>query len=456
MFRPTVSPIVYKQQIGRALSVSKGMTPVIFDIVNNIENLYTIDALEQEMEEAVNFYRENQKMEYVVAEQFRILEELSDCRVLFQRLNDMLSTSWEMMYALAEEYYKENGNLDVPRRYTTKDGYSLGSWISIQRRIRNGEVAGHLDEAKIEKLNNIEMQWENYQDIIFQKHYEGAQHYFQDYGNLDINSDYISNEGIKLGAWITNIRQKHSTGTLSIEHRKKMEEIGMIWDKYSYLWELGYHAAEIYYETHGTIEVSSIYIDTNGYKLGAWLNAQKRQKKEDKLEAYQVERLENLEIQWQSKYDTKWNASYDEAKQYFETYGHLDVPMNYRTPTGFKLGEWLANNRGHTGVKITEERSAKLDAIGMIWKKRDSWDDRYQIAKNYYQRNGHLRAPSQQKIDGVWLNKWLNEQKQIYFGNRSGKELTGEQVAKLRELEVVWCVVQPNRCSDEYSFEVGV
>lgn len=48
LLRPTISPIIYKQQIGRALSASKSRNPVIFDIVNNIENLYSIDAIEEE------------------------------------------------------------------------------------------------------------------------------------------------------------------------------------------------------------------------------------------------------------------------------------------------------------------------------------------------------------------------------------------------------------------------
>ena len=39
----------YKQQIGRALSASKDREPIIFDIVNNIENLYSIGTIEQEM-----------------------------------------------------------------------------------------------------------------------------------------------------------------------------------------------------------------------------------------------------------------------------------------------------------------------------------------------------------------------------------------------------------------------
>ena len=48
LLRPTVSPIIYKQQIGRALSAGKKSNPVIFDIVLNIENLYSIGAVEEE------------------------------------------------------------------------------------------------------------------------------------------------------------------------------------------------------------------------------------------------------------------------------------------------------------------------------------------------------------------------------------------------------------------------
>ena len=57
LLRPTVSPIIYKQQIGRALSASKKNHAVIFDIVLNIENLYSIGAIEEEMEIATTYYR---------------------------------------------------------------------------------------------------------------------------------------------------------------------------------------------------------------------------------------------------------------------------------------------------------------------------------------------------------------------------------------------------------------
>jgi superfamily II DNA or RNA helicase len=56
LLRPTVSPIIYKQQIGRALSASKKKDAVIFDIVSNIENLYSIGTIEEEMQIATSYY----------------------------------------------------------------------------------------------------------------------------------------------------------------------------------------------------------------------------------------------------------------------------------------------------------------------------------------------------------------------------------------------------------------
>ena len=51
LFRPTVSPIIYKQQIGRALTADTQSTPLILDVVNNFEGLSSYDTLHAEMDE---------------------------------------------------------------------------------------------------------------------------------------------------------------------------------------------------------------------------------------------------------------------------------------------------------------------------------------------------------------------------------------------------------------------
>lgn len=66
----------------------------------------------------------------------------ADCVSLFRHLNDTLTASRELMYEKAK-----NGNLDVPKRYVTENGLTLGEWLATQRKKaasgkRSGREAG--------------------------------------------------------------------------------------------------------------------------------------------------------------------------------------------------------------------------------------------------------------------------------------------------------------------------
>lgn len=107
---------------------------------------------------------------------------------------------------------------------------------------------------------------------------------------------------------------------------------------------------------------------------------------------------------------------------------------------GFKLGAWIANHRDGD-IRSTDERKERLNSIGMIWDKptsEDLWEIRFEYAKKYYEERGNLDVPSDYRVDGTWLAKWLNEQKQIYNGKRKGKSLTDEQIKKLESIGFQW------------------
>ncbi|MDE5860461.1 MAG: Helicase associated domain protein, partial [Oscillospiraceae bacterium] len=157
LFRPTVSPTVYKQQIGRALTAGKSGTPVIFDIINNFENLYSMGAIEQEIACAVTYYNSLGESEKIVTDKFEIIGIVKDCMELFEKLNEAFTAGWDEMYRYAKEYFLENGNLDIPRRYRLENGLSLGNWVNTQRRVRVGKVGGILTEERIKKLDEIGM-----------------------------------------------------------------------------------------------------------------------------------------------------------------------------------------------------------------------------------------------------------------------------------------------------------
>ena len=64
--------------------------------------------------------------------------------------------AWLDKYAAAREYFKQNGNLNIPLIYKSRDGSHIGIWIKRQRQSR---TAGKLAESRIELLDRIGMEW---------------------------------------------------------------------------------------------------------------------------------------------------------------------------------------------------------------------------------------------------------------------------------------------------------
>ncbi len=448
LLRPTESPIIYKQQIGRALSAGKKDTPVIFDIINNIENLYSIGSLEEEMSAAITYYQYLGVGKEIVSDRFNVLDEIRDCRELFDRLNDTLSASWDMMYELAKEYYETYGELEVPSRYVTAGGYSLGRWVCVQRRIKKGEVQGVLDEKRLEKLDAIGMRWESITDIAWTNYYASATRYFEENGNLEIKSTYIDKNGLNLGNWICTLRALRKNGSSSNylipERIEKLNAIGMVWNQPNYAWERNYLAAMEYYHEHGDLNIPFSY-ESNGIKLGLWIHRLRYSYSGEhgyaRLTDEQISRLDELGMQWKIQRNYGWDYGYQRAKKYAEQNGRLQASLDYVTPDGFALGKWLARQRAENNAGIIAvERKRLLDAINMVWTidRRNPWNRCYELAKEYYKQHGHLEIPNDCVVDGIWLGKWLKKQRNIYLGRVEGEELTAKQMKKLSAIGMRW------------------
>ena len=236
LFRPTISPIVYKQQIGRALTAGDNTTPLILDVVNNFEGLCSIAGLQGEMQEAVYRLNANGEGDKIVTERFEVIEQVHDCRVLFERLQASLSSSWDHYFSEASIYYAEHGNLNIPKRYTTPAGLSLGVWLVTQRRVREGQIQGNLTEQQIERLDSIGMVWGNRNDRQWNEGYQEAKRYFDAHGDLNVPDDYVSPCGYSLGNWVkrqryTRHNPEKSCAVLTEERIAKLYEIGMRWEK---------------------------------------------------------------------------------------------------------------------------------------------------------------------------------------------------------------------------------
>ncbi len=457
LLRPTVSPIIYKQQIGRALSAGAGKCSVIFDVVQNIENLSGIGALEEEVREAAAAWRQDgRKKEFF--QYFHVTDEAKDCLRLFRELEETLGSSWEMMYQAAQRYYREHKNLEVPKRYKTPEGLSLGAWLDTQRKVYHGKAPGRLSRQQMECLTSIGMQWQGARERAWERNFQEAQHYYQTHGDLLAGARETS-RGIALGAWLAQLRMTKKEGKsrefgLTPEQEEALNAIGMVWDVPKYQWEMYYQAAEWYYQEHGNLNVPASYVTQDGIKLGTWVIRQRRMKREAREKASgeswakeQISRLEAIGMIWEAKRDNAWERAYCQAKIYREEHGSLDIPASYVTKEGIHLGKWIRRQQEayKDAMEISDntilERRRKLEAIGMVWKKEDLWEQKYALAKNYLKEHGSLDMPQDTVIEGVWLARWLKEQKarlgkEETAGPEMQKKLTPEQLEKLKSLGI--------------------
>lgn len=434
LLRPTVSPIVYKQQIGRALSASKKTNAVIFDVVLNIENIYSIDSIKEEMQVATSYYRSLGEADQIINEKFKIIDEVRNCRELFEKLNDALTATWDMYYASAKQYYQENGNLEVPARYITEEGYALGSWLNNQKAIRKGTIVGKLTENQIQKLDDIGMIWDSL-DYFWEQNFSLAKEYYLAHGNLDVPTNFKSKDGKHLGNWVLRQRQLNKTNSLTDEQIKKLDSIGMDWmDRVDRIWENGFLEAKKYFQTYGHLNVPVKYKSANGFPLGNWIQRQRNVYKKDKISPERIKRLMEIGMSWNPN---SWEHRFDLAKQYYEEHGNLNVSQK-EVIQGVWLGKWIVSQKkAMEEGKLTHKQIEMLNTLPMeaVGRKNNHWWSMYEEAKKYYEEFGNLNIPANYLTsNGKKLSDWIIRQRRNY---KLGK-MPLEHKEKLDEIGFIW------------------
>lgn len=434
LLRPTVSPIVYKQQIGRALSASKKTNAVIFDVVLNIENIYSIDSIKEEIQVATSYYRSLGEADQIINEKFKIIDEVRNCRDLFEKLNDALTATWDMYYASAKQYYQENGNLEVPARYITEEGYALGSWLNNQKAIRKGTIVGNLTEDQIQKLDSIGMIWDSL-DYFWKQNFKLAKEYCLTYGNLDIPTNYKSTDGKHLGNWILRQRQLYKSNSLTDEQIKKLDSIGMDWmDRVDRVWENGFIEAKNYSEEYGNLSVPKNYRSNTDFPLGIWIQRQRSLYKNNKISEDRIKRLTDVGMNWNPD---NWEARFNLVKQYYEEHGNINISQK-EVIQGVWLGKWIVSQKkAMEEGKLTHEQIEMLKTLPMeeVGRKDNRWWFMYEEAKKYFLKFGNLNVPMDYLTsNGKKLSDWIIRQRRNY---KLGK-MPSEHKEKLDEIGFIW------------------
>lgn len=422
----------FKQMLCRALVAAGSRSVPVFDLVAQFEGLGNGRTLQRDCTEAMT--RAGSK-----TPGFRQERPMQQTYRLYGKLRREMEARWEVLCQAAADAAAKEGTLELPRSYTIHSGVPVGKWLELQRQVQAGQRPGSLTAEQAAKLEKLGIRWNHRLEAAWEKGFASAQKYRTEHGDLLVPVRYRDKNDFALGEWIVYNRQRYLGGNLTQNRIERLEAIGMVWSTSNDLWEQNYAAATQYYLEHGDLEVPIKYETPSGFGLGVWLGAQRAAHKAGELPQEQVERLDALGMDWTNRNDRKWMSLYDVAAAYYHEHGNLNVPSEYVTPDGVLLGKWVARQRyaylnpDRSSARVTPERKALLDKLGMVWEKYDPWQERYDLALAYKTEHGDLEIPSVYKTaDGVWLGSWVSRQRQAL--NSGSSALSSERRKLLRIL----------------------
>ena len=324
----------------------------------------------------------------------------------------MPSKKWLEKYEIAKKYYEEHGNLLMTTKYVTEDKVNIGRWILFNRQYYK---LNKLTQEQIDLLNQIGMYWNAKKKDSFgytwKEMYDLAKDYYQKHGDINVHYNDQDEKGKKLYKWLVRQRECYFNNKLGKEKIKLLKKIGMnLENTIPYKWMQTYELAKKYYLKHKNLRIPFNYVTEDGVKLGWWIVTQRRVRKGLKmgmLDNDQVRLLDKIGMVWSLESDLVkqkleinkknpnrkdiWLAKYDLVKNYYERYGNIDIPSNFKTSEGtiyyeegINIYAWLRTQKeaykGNSNVKLTDKEIELLEKLNILWFK-DSVDKKLQKVK---------------------------------------------------------------------------
>ena len=282
---------------------------------------------------------------------------------------------WQRAYNLLIKYYKEHGDIYVPRDYIV-DGVKLGEWFDHQRSFYN---KGKLSKERITKLNELNPNWHDikHKKQSFDFYYNMLKKYYEQYGNIDVPENYVIDD-VNLGRWLSRIRHSYkiSNGqSLNQEEIDKLNELEINWMIVnSYTFEYYYSLLKEYRNKYGDVNVPYTY-EINEIKLGHWLGNQREAYKDYLKKIHtvsmiitqeEIDKLNELGMIW-SFYHMDWTTNYNLLSEYYKKHGNINIPFDY-VFNDVNLGYWLSIQRQlYSESRLPKARILKLNKYDIDW-----------------------------------------------------------------------------------------
>jgi hypothetical protein len=190
---------------------------------------------------------------------------------------------------------------------------------------------------------------------------------------LDLLRAYASREGharvprshlAPLGHWVDTGRVWRRNGRLSAARQGELEGVpGWVWDPFEHDLHLGLAHLREYIAREGHAMVPDAHV-VEGFSLGAWVRKRRTEQREGRLASDRVEVRAGLRGWTTNPRELKSQPGVERLRPSSDETGHTRVPATYVASDGFKLGNWVVNQRqAYRRGDLPRERVAVLETL---------------------------------------------------------------------------------------------
>ncbi|MFF3920386.1 Helicase associated domain protein [Streptomyces sp. NPDC001852] len=272
-----------------------------------------------------------------------------------------------------------------------------------------------------------------------------------------------------LGQWVADARRFYARGSMDKDRVARLEKLGMVWSHYDVAWEEGLAAARGWAAQNGHL-LAPLDATYQGYKVGIWLkNARAAARKAQEIEQRRAdglpaqsaagtlsqerrEQLEEIDPSWCPTWPVEWQRAFHLTRQHLEQGGELPEPGDV-VHQGEDLGRWVRSVRLGWDKLTTVQQWMCEHVLGIEPVSEDEkpkprrsqagkWALNYAAAKQFYEREGHLRVP-RKHIERITVGE-NQEQREIKLGawisNQRSRTatLSLERVEQLSAIGMRW------------------
>ena len=202
---------------------------------------------------------------------------------------DVMAGQWEEGFRHLHRFVEREDHARVAPLHV-EEGYRLGQWVHKQRA---AHAKRQLEFDRVARLEAVDgWTWDPFAD----RWEEGLGYlcrFVEREGHARVPFVHLE-DGYQLGRWVTKRRAACAKGKLDSHRVARLEALpGWIWHTQADMWEEGFRYLCRFVEHEGHARVPNGSVE-DGYRLGGWVEVQRRTYKIGKLDADRVARLESV------------------------------------------------------------------------------------------------------------------------------------------------------------------